>query len=157
MGNNNSGLERVVGYQMPGDLRHQPTRHPSFVVPLKKDAQESEPAPIRVREDVVCMEVAEFHKNVSQFDMKLPVFQLIEAVAKQSQSLHGSDRVACAFQRQMNVQVADQNLRLIHQRCPLSGRQAGCPAEEFAELGNRANYAQPVLPSETRGFKEAPL
>ena len=76
--------------------------------------------------------------------MELAVGELRHAMPQEPEALLGFDRMHRLFQRKMNVEVANENLRLFDERSPLGTRQWSLRVGEGAELRHGANYPKVV-------------
>jgi hypothetical protein len=105
---------------------------------LHQERQEGGVLVVGRRQDVVRMEVAQALEDVDHLIVELPLAKRPERAAQELELLHRVDGVGGALERQVNVEVVDQDDGLIDERAPLGFAQRARHGVEFGQADDHS-------------------
>jgi hypothetical protein len=133
-----AGSEGRVGEALE-QARHDVVALAGGVVELlHQERQERGVLVIGRRQDIVGVEVAQALEDVDHLVVELALAERREPAAQELELLHRVDRVGGALERQVNVDVVDQDQRLIDDRAPLGLAQRARHGVEFGQADDRS-------------------
>ena len=124
---------------------------PLALLPVLLDPERDErgPARIRRREDVVRVQVAQPDEDADHLVVEASARVGLQPSIEQSQPLHRIDRVHGALEREVDVQLLDEDLRLSHDLAALVEGQILGGCEQFGQR-RRLGHGPTLLLSGTQ-------
>ncbi|QLQ06144.1 MAG: hypothetical protein HZY76_08855 [Anaerolineae bacterium] len=136
-----SGMCNVVSFG------YHPVRLSVCQILFDEDAKEGDACPVWVGQHVVGVEVVQRHEDIDQLGVELPLAKPFQPVAEEPQLLHRVDGVHGPFERQVHIEIPDEDRGLFDDDLALRQREFGFAVRELAKLGDRAYLAGPWRPA----------